>query len=127
MSEQAKTVRLPEGTDPFWEGLFEGRLVLPKCGGCSRIHYYPRNACPFCHSRDLAWTECKPEGRIYSVTTYRRSEKPVRLAYVEVLEGIRMLGLLTGPDDWQPKIGDPVRLLKGVDASPAQIVFGPGD
>lgn len=125
MTEQG-TVRLPEGSDPFWEGLLEGQLILPQCGGCGKVHFYPRRACPFCSSRDLQWTECMAEGDIYSVTTYRRGAKPKLIAYVEVTDGVRLLTLLDGPEGWEPRIGDRVKLMRSPAGSePMRIVFGP--
>ena len=40
-------------TAPFWEGAKEGRLMLPRCTNCNRVHWYPRLICPFCHSMEL--------------------------------------------------------------------------
>ncbi len=35
---------------PYWDGLKENKLMLPKCDDCGKAHFYPRVICPHCHS-----------------------------------------------------------------------------
>ena len=29
-------------TKPFWDGAKAGKLMLPRCTNCNRVHWYPR-------------------------------------------------------------------------------------
>ena len=40
---------------PYWEGLKQHTLKLPRCKDCGKAHFYPRIACPFCASRNIEW------------------------------------------------------------------------
>jgi uncharacterized OB-fold protein len=31
---------------PFWNGLREGKLLLPRCGACGHVFFCPRILCP---------------------------------------------------------------------------------
>ena len=53
-------------TAPFWEGAKQGKLMLPRCKECNRVHWYPRFICPFCHSMRLEWIESSGEGTIHT-------------------------------------------------------------
>ncbi|MBT7667484.1 MAG: DNA-binding protein, partial [Rhodospirillaceae bacterium] len=30
---------------PYWEGLREGKLMLPKCDDCAKTFFFPRISC----------------------------------------------------------------------------------
>ena len=36
---------------PYWDGLKENKLMLPKCDDCGKPFFYPRVLCPNCHSQ----------------------------------------------------------------------------
>jgi len=61
---------LPEGdwplTRPFWEAAADGRLVLPRCGGCGRFVWYPEESCPYCGAGELPWVEVSGHGQLFS-------------------------------------------------------------
>ncbi len=106
-------------TLPFWEAAKEGRLLLPKCNECNRVHWYPRYICPFCHSTDISWIEGSGEGTIYSYAVQHRAfggwaeEVPFVTAYIDLKEGDRMLTVLRGVDPHKPEdiqIGSPVNI-----------------
>ena len=44
-------------TQPFWDGLQDGKFLLRHCNACGRDHYYPRPFCPTCWSDDLSWKQ----------------------------------------------------------------------
>ncbi len=96
-------------TRPFWEGTKEGKLMLPKCGDCNRVHWYPRHICPFCHSDNISWVEGSGEGTIYSYAVQHLAfgpwaeEAPYVTAYVDLKEGDRMLTVLRGVDPEKPE------------------------
>ena len=51
---------------PFWDGLREQKLMLPKCGACGHVFWYPRVACPKCHARDIGWVQSRGRGTLHS-------------------------------------------------------------
>ena len=86
---------------PYWEGLKQGKLMLPACQDCRKTHFYPRVFCPHCHSRNLEWIEASGRGKLYSFEILHRSFNPAVktplpyvLAMVELQEGPRMLSNL---------------------------------
>ena len=101
----------PKGhhTGPFWEGALEGRLMLPRCTSCNRVHWYPRLICPFCHSTELEWVQASGEGRIHTFAVQHRafggwaSEVPYVTAYIDLAEGDRMMTVLRGVDPEKPE------------------------
>lgn len=96
-------------TRAFWDGCKEQKLVLPRCGDCGRLHYYPRAICPHCWSRNLTQEQVSGRGKLYSYVISHRAapgfqeEAPYSIAVVELDEGPRMLtnvvGLPQTPED----------------------------
>jgi len=104
---------------PFWDGCKEGKLMLPRCLTCNRVHFYPRVLCPYCHSDQLEWVECSGEGYIHTYAVQHRAfggwadEAPFVTAFIDLKEGDRMLTVLRGVDPNQPesiKIGAKVKI-----------------
>lgn len=104
---------------PFWEGAKAGRLMLPRCTNCNRVHWYPRHICPHCHAREIEWIEASGEGRIHTFAVQHRAfggwadETPFVTAYIDLNEGDRMFTVLRGVDATKPetiKIGAPVKV-----------------
>ncbi len=86
---------------PYWDGLREGKLMLPKCEDCGSAFFYPRIACPHCHSRNVGWIQASGKGRLYAFQIAHRAlnpafkiEPPYILAMVELEEGPRMMSNL---------------------------------
>ena len=106
-------------TGPFWEGTKQGKLMLPRCQDCNRVHWYPRFICPFCQSMNLEWIEGSGEGSVHTFAVQHltspafQAEAPFVTAYIDLKEGDRMLTILRGVDPNKPeaiKIGAPVRV-----------------
>lgn len=83
---------------PYWDGLKEEKLMLPKCDDCGKAFFYPRIACPHCHSRNVGWIQASGKGKLYSFEIAYRSlnpaykiEPPYVLAMIELEEGPRMM------------------------------------
>lgn len=105
---------------PFWEGLREHKLMLPRCGDCGRAFFYPRVLCPHCHSRTLTWIQASGRGRLHSFAiahqAFNRAFKvkpPYVLAMVELDEGPRMLSNLVNvePDPKKIRCDMPVEVV----------------
>ena len=96
-------------TRVFWEGTKEGKLMLPHCCSCDRVHWYPRYICPHCHSMDLDWIEGSGEGSIHTYAVQYRAfggwakEVPFVTAFIDLKEGDRMATVLRGVDPKKPE------------------------
>lgn len=104
---------LPVVTDltrPFWTAAKERRFVLQKCGACGTFNFHPKPWCIECGSRELAWTDAKPQGTVYSYTVsyavamnYPGWEKdlPVTLCLIDTDDGARLYAQVTDckPED----------------------------
>jgi uncharacterized OB-fold protein len=103
-------------TKAFWEALNEGRFVLPRCDRCREVIWYPRQFCPFCHTMGVSWSDASGRGTIYSFTVVRQAfgewkgSVPYVIAYVELLEGPRVLTNVVECDPETIAIGDEVEL-----------------
>ena len=109
MAEYNKPIPQPDPHSmPFWEGAKEGRLMLPRCTNCNRVHWYPRLLCPFCHSNEIEWIEGSGEGRVHTFAVQHRAfggwaeETPFVTAYIDLNEGDRMFTVLRGVDANKP-------------------------
>ena len=97
-------------TKPFWDGAKAGKLMLPRCVTCNKVHFYPRAICPFCHSTDLEWIEASGEGYVHTFAVQHRAfggwaeEAPFVTAYIDLREGDRMFTVLRGVDPLQPDL-----------------------
>ena len=60
-------------TRPFWDGLKEGKLLLPRCDDTGQVFFYPRAVSPFTHSRNISWVEASGKGTLYSFEILHRA------------------------------------------------------
>ncbi len=82
------------------------RLTAARCKECGRIHYPPRNSCPYCGSKNLETVNLPRTGVlesysvIYSVPGDHRLNAPVILGMVNI-KGVRIIAELTDvtPDE----------------------------
>ncbi len=104
-------------TQPFWDGVARGELLLQRCARCRRFWLPPSPLCPHCWSRE--WTRERASGRgaVHSFVVYRRSYHPAYrdalpyvVAIVELEEGPRMTTRLAGVDHASVRLGMPVLL-----------------
>ena len=109
MSYEKPIPRIGIHTRPFWEGTKAGKLMLPRCQDCNRVHWYPRHICPHCHSDNLEWVEGSGRGTLYAFAVQHlvfgpwAKEAPYVTAYVDLAEGDRMLTVLRGVDPERPE------------------------
>jgi uncharacterized OB-fold protein len=103
-------------TQPFWDGIAEGRLRLQRCRACARYVFYPRSVCPHCMAAELAWTDASGRGVVHALTVVHRAppgfgeEAPFVVALVELAEGPRMMTRLLDVAPADAKIGMPVEV-----------------
>ena len=90
-------------TQPFWDGLKEGKFLLRHCNACGTDHYYPRPFCPSCWSDDVSWKEASGRGKVYTYSVVHVNDLPPfneRVPYVaaivELDEGPRLMTNIEG-------------------------------
>ena len=120
MSPDAPRPPLPapdDATAPYWEAARAGRLELPRCTACERLHFPPQVLCPHCPGDALAWTEVSGRGVVYSwvvvhppVLPAFRDRTPFAVVLVELEDDpeIRIVGNLLGVDPGELEHGLPV-------------------
>ncbi|NIJ35963.1 hypothetical protein FHR22_000612 [Sphingopyxis panaciterrae] len=106
-----------DGADaPYWNGLVEGRLMLPRCGGCGDWLWPAVSRCGKCGSEAIEWTARAMAGTIFSWTrTWHRFgfTESLDLPFVSIVAtvddcGIRLLGRLDDPDRIDPVMGETI-------------------
>jgi uncharacterized protein len=101
-------------TEFFWAGTRAGELRIQRCGGCGALRHPPGPACLNCGSIGKAeYQVAAGTGTVYSYVVHRHppvpgKQLPIVIALVELTEGVRMLGELTGVDAADVWIGMPV-------------------
>lgn len=112
---------LPEITAesrPFWDGCRRHEFLVQRCGECGALQHYPRGVCARCWGTNLEWQRSAGRGRVYTFTVTHRTqargfkdETPYALAWVELEEGVQVLGNLVGCDPARIAVGMPVRVI----------------
>jgi uncharacterized protein len=116
--EYLKPVPSPtQDTQPYWDGLNEGKLLIQKCGSCGKLRHYPRPLCDACHAFEVEWVEASGNGKVYSWTVTHhpfnigfKRDLPYALATVDLAEGVRMQAQLRDIPAERIAIGLPVAL-----------------
>lgn len=112
-----------DGEDaPYWEALTNGKLMLPRCGGCSQWKWPAGHRCGTCGTIGMRWVEREMKASVFAWTrTWHRFglteslETPFTSATVVIEDcGIRLLGRIDDPDRINPVIGEPLVGRPGV-------------
>ena len=98
MAEYTKLVPTPTAdTQPYWDGLNEGRLRLQCCADCGKLRHYPRPVCDACFSMNATWKDASGNGRVHSWTVTHhafhpgwKADLPYTLVTVDLDEGVRI-------------------------------------
>ncbi len=118
MAEYTKLVpTATAATQPYWDGLNEGRLRLQCCADCGKLRHYPRPVCDACFSMNATWQDASGNGRVHSWTVTHhafhpgwKADLPYTLVTVDLDEGVRMQAQLRRLDASELRIGLPVRV-----------------
>jgi uncharacterized OB-fold protein len=114
------------GTEPYWEGATQGKLMLKACRACQRVHHYPRVLCPYCFSDETEWRPAAGTGKIYTFSVMRRAPEPYVIAYVTLDEGVSMMTNIVDCDLDTVAIDQKVRVVfKPSDGGPPVPMFTP--
>ncbi len=92
-----------------------GNLLGSRCRACG-AHFFPvREACSGCLSQDLEGVKFSPEGTLYTYSVVRQStpsfDVPYVLGYVDLPEGVRIMGQIGGCDIDDITIGMPMVMV----------------
>jgi uncharacterized protein len=98
----------------FWDGASAGELRIQRCGQCDTLRHPPGPMCLACGSPNPEYQVAAGTGEVFSFIVHHHppvpgKRLPMVLALVELTEGVRVLGELTGVDPAEVRIGMPVR------------------
>lgn len=106
-------------SERYWQGCKQHELWLRYCNRCAKAYFYPRDICPACGSRDVAWRQASGRGTVHTYAIVQRAptpafaeDVPFVTAIVELAEGPRMMSSLVGvePDPGKVRVGMPVEV-----------------
>jgi uncharacterized protein len=99
----------------YWASGRNGKLEIPQCCSCDKVHWYPRLYCPHCGSDQLQWISCSGKGSIHTFTIVRqsahkyfKSKVPYVLAMVSLAEGPLIMSNIIDCKVEEVAIGFPV-------------------
>ncbi len=102
-------------TQPYWDGLNQGRLRLQRCADCGKIRHYPRPVCDACWSMNTDWVDAAGTGTVHSWTIAHyafhpglKGDLPYILLTVDLPEGVRMNAQARGVEASALRVGLPV-------------------
>lgn len=98
-------VPAPESAGPLGvhlAALREGRLIIPRCEACARVHWPPQSRCPHCRAAATGWVAASGRATLESFSRVHqtaepglRDRVPFTLAFARLAEGPRLMGWLT--------------------------------
>lgn len=98
----------------FFEAAARGELLYQRCPSCGHRQFHPRLLCTACGG-DPGWAVASGRGVVHTFTIVRqngqrpfRDELPYAVAMIELDEGVRMMGTVTGCPVEAVRIGMPV-------------------
>lgn len=116
----------------YWASVRELGFALPRCGDCGRFHFYPRPACPYCHSAHVAPAKASGLGTVYSYSIVQRApsarfaaQVPYVVALVATDEGPHLMSRIVGVPVTQVAIGQRVKVRFGFGEDANLPVFEP--
>lgn len=97
-------IQVSRVTAPFWQGLAQGRFQATRCGDCDYLAFPPKVCCPGCGGEEMGWQALSGRGHLYAYTTIHAapplfSDLPLRVAIVDLEEGIRLVTSLVDCND----------------------------
>ena len=104
MSEYKKPIPVPsQESQPYWDGLREQKLMMPRCDDCKSYWFPPSLLCPRCNSANWTWTQDerpRPHLQLRRLSPRLSSgfaqEVPYAVAVIELDEGPRMYSNVIG-------------------------------
>src|SRR5580693_4001093 len=103
-------IRVDYDTQAYWKGCRDRKLIVARCGDCSRWIHPPKGLCPYCWSATINHEEVTGDARVYSFTETPQKDGASLVtiwAQFEGLENVTVLGLLE-PVSGDITINDPL-------------------
>lgn len=104
-------------SQPFWDGLHEGKYLLQSCAACGKVRHYPCSVCPHCYSMKVVWVESTRQASLHSWTIahhafhpHFREQVPYVIGLADLEEGVRVNAVLHGCAPEELHIGMSLRL-----------------
>ncbi|MFF4455701.1 bifunctional MaoC family dehydratase N-terminal/OB-fold nucleic acid binding domain-containing protein [Streptomyces goshikiensis] len=99
----------------FWDGIRAHRLLIQRCSSCATLRFPWLPGCNACASPEWDTVEASGAGTVFSYVVMHHPpfpafDPPYAVALVELAEGVRMIGNITGVPYDKVRIGMPVRL-----------------
>jgi uncharacterized OB-fold protein len=95
----------------FFVAAARGELLYQRCPACGHRQFYPRLLCTACAGTP-EWAQASGRGTVHTFTIIRQNGAkpfkdllPYAVAMIELEEGVRMMGNVTGVPVEQVKIG----------------------
>lgn len=112
-SKQAMALYGHAGSEEFYRRLAEDRMLCgTRCQACSAVALPPRNFCPDCFHKEVAWVDVGARATLHAFTTQARALRFMAPAVIGVVE-IVDVGLFVAPIQGRYAdlaIGDHLRL-----------------
>ncbi len=109
--------RMSAFTQPFWDGLAQGKWQSTCCEACGKFTFPPKPICPHCWSDKMQWKSLSPRGTLYSWTRIHAAPKvfadeaPYAVCVVDLDIGLRIATRLVERDGIEFTCGIPVGLV----------------
>ncbi len=109
-------------SEPYWDGIANGKLRYQRCGACDAAIFYPRSICPACGAPDPAWQVSAGNGVVHACSVIHRAppahqdQAPYVVALVDLAEGFRMMSRIVDCDPDAVAVGLSVRVVFRVDS-----------
>jgi len=104
-------------SQPYWDGLREGKLMLQHCAACGKVRHYPRPVCPHCFSMESEFKAAPLGGTLHTWTVchhpfnfFFKAQSPFIVALVDMDAGVRINAPLRGVAESDLKIGQKLTL-----------------
>lgn len=132
MSAPAATADATRGmsTREFFDEVRAGRLVVQRCAGCGALAVPPKVVCASCEGVSWSRVPLGGDGEVTSYTVIRvppaqfAAQAPYVVTVARMVEGVSLLGRLTGVPVDAVHVGMPVRFVGALaNADPPVIAF----
>lgn len=115
--KRAYPPRVSAFTQPFWEGLSQGKWQTTCCQACGKFTFPPKKICPHCWSDDMAWKDLSARGTLYSWTRVHAApkvftdESPYTVCVVDLDIGLRIATRMVEREGIEFKPGIPMEVV----------------
>jgi uncharacterized protein len=120
MSELASLMPpIDESNRPYWDGLRERQIRMPRCEECGAFRFRHSRYCPGCGSDRTKWHELSGRGRLWARCVFHqvyfpafRERVPYGVVVVELDEGVRLYSNLVDVEStMEVPIGAPLEAV----------------